>query len=346
MQQVENKYLEELYQTADYFLNKNEEAYLYEAKRLFAELSHLSYKDSKEKEEIASKEAKRQAEVASKEAERIVKSYNKIAIIATSIICVIIAFFTVLTMVIFPNNKYNDAIALMEAGNLEEAYEAFIALDGYKDSTEKAKSIFYKYKEEKIKVAHAGDYVIFGTYEQDNDKSNGKEVIEWLVLEVKNGKALLISKYILDRQPYNTSKTEVTWETCTLREWLNKEFLNSAFSVDEKTMISTATVSADKLPGDSTKQGNDTQDQVFLLSIIEIDKYFNSKSARQCKPTDFQRMPGFEEDGDNIDWWSRTIGSMWYFAAIVDENGGWSNAGIDEGDWFGVRPALWIDLNS
>jgi len=43
-----------------------------------------------------------------------------------------------------------------------------------------------------------GQYITFGAYEQDNNTLNGKGTIEWLVLEVKNGKALVISKYALD----------------------------------------------------------------------------------------------------------------------------------------------------
>lgn len=69
-----------------------------------------------------------------------------------------------------------------------------VALDGYKDSVDKAGAIYDKYKVEKLKVAKAGDYVFFGAYEQDNNTSNGKEDVEWLVLEVKDGKALVISK--------------------------------------------------------------------------------------------------------------------------------------------------------
>ena len=45
------------------------------------------------------------------------------------------------------------------------------------------------------------DYITFGTYEQDNDTSNGAEPIEWEVPDVKGGKALVISKYILDAKP-------------------------------------------------------------------------------------------------------------------------------------------------
>ncbi len=57
---------------------------------------------------------------------------------------------------------------------------------------------------EKLKNAEVGDYITFGLYEQDNDLSNGKENIEWLILELKDEKALVISKYALDSKPYNT----------------------------------------------------------------------------------------------------------------------------------------------
>ena len=119
------------------------------------------------------------------------------------------------------DGKYNDAIALMDAGNVVEAYEALIALDGYKDSADKANSIYVRYKVEKLKTAKVGDYIFFGAYEQDNKTSNGKEDVECLILEVKDGKALVISKYALDCRQYSTSHTDVTWETCTLRKWLN-----------------------------------------------------------------------------------------------------------------------------
>ena len=84
------------------------------------------------------------------------------------------AFIIILNTVIIPNSKYNNAIALMEAGNVVEAYEALVALDGYKDSADKANSIYDQYKVGKLKIAKAGDYVFFGTYEQDNNTSNGK----------------------------------------------------------------------------------------------------------------------------------------------------------------------------
>lgn len=302
----------------------------------------------KAKEEAERLEKERQAEIARKEAERIAKRNKKIAIITTPIVCAIIAFIIVLNTVIIPNGKYNDAIELMDAGNVVEAYEALVALDGYKDSEDKANSIYVQYKVERLKVAKAGDYVFFGAYEQDNNTSNGKEDVEWLVLEVKDGKALVISKYALDCKPYNTSYTDVTWEACTLRRWLNNDFINAAFSADERTMIPTVTVSADKNPNYNTNPGNATQDQVFLLSITEADKYFSSDSARQCEPTDFAVANGaWESDSGNCWWWLRSPGSHQDSAASVSDGGSVDYGGYSVNyDTGAVRPALWINLYS
>ena len=78
------------------------------------------------------------------------------------------------------------------------------------------------------------DVIVFGRYEQDNDLGNGPEPIEWIVLDTQDGKALLLSKYGLDAVPYNDDNNSAgTWETCTLRTWLNDTFLNAAFTQEE-----------------------------------------------------------------------------------------------------------------
>lgn len=307
----------------------------------------------KAKEEAARLERERKAEIKRKEAERIAKRNRKIAIITTPIVCAIIAFVIVLNIVlntvIIPNNKYKNAMALMDAGNIVEAYEALIVLDGYKDSADKASSIYAKYMAEKLKTTKVGDYVFFGTYEQDNDTSNGKEDIEWLALEVKDDKVLLISKYALDCQQYNTSDTGVTWETCTLRNWLNNNFINSAFTANEKAMIPTVTVSADENPSYSTNPGNATQDQVFLLSITEANKYFSSDSARQCKSTEYAVAGGAHANSSdgNCWWWLRSPGDGQGNAASVGSDGVVYEYGVYVyNDIYAVRPALWIDLDS
>ena len=190
-----------------------------------------------------------------------------------------------------------------------------------------------------LKNIKVGNYITFGTYKED---------VEWLVLEVKDGKALVISKYALDCKSYNITRTNVTWETCTLRKWLNNDFINAAFSAGEKAMIPTVMVSADKNPNYSTNPGNATQDQVFLLSITEVNKYFNSDSARQCKPTNYAVANGaWESSNGNCWWWLRSPGDDQYSAARVDRDGDVRERGgyVNNSD-NAVRPALWIDLNS
>ena len=247
------------------------------------------------------------------------------------------------------DGKYNDAIALMDAGNLDEAYSIFIELGDYKDAADKAGDILLTKTKEQLKGIKVGGYITFGAYEQDDNTSNGKEEIEWLVLEVKDGKALVISKYALDCKQYNTSYTDVTWETCTLRKWLNNDFINAAFSAEEKALIPTVTVSADRTPKYSTNPGNATQDQVFLLSIPEANTYFNSDNARQCKPTDYAVANGASVNSNtgNCCWLLRSPGNSQDNAACVFYDGDVLEGGGDVSyDDSAVRPALWIDLNS
>ncbi len=220
----------------------------------------------------------------------------------------------------------------------------------YNEESKIVDSYFYEICE-KLRNVKVGDYILFGAYEQDNNISNGVEDIEWLVLEIKDGKALVISKYALDCQPYNRSYTDVTWETCTLREWLNNDFINAAFLDEEKAMIPTVTVSADKNPDYNSYRsypGNATKDKIFLLSITETNKYFNSDSAKQCEPTDYAVAKGaWESKRGNCSWWLRSPGSYQFMAAFVNSGVGIEGDGFEvvHGS-FAVRPALWIDLNS
>ena len=119
---------------------------------------------------------------------------------------------------------------------------------------------------------NVGDIITFGSYEQDNVSSNGKEPIEWIVLSNDGEKMLLLSKYALDCKQYNTEDTEITWENCTLRNWLNGSFYNTAFSEKEKLMIKKTIVVNDDNPESGTKGGNNTSDNIFLLSIDDMKK--------------------------------------------------------------------------
>ena len=263
-------------------------------------------------------------------------------------------------------SEYNRAMKEVNEGKIIEAYETFVALDGYKDSTEQAASLYVKYEIEKIKMAEVGDYVIFGAYEQDNDISNGKEDIEWLVLDKQNDKILAISKYGLDCQRYHEKSEDVTWETCTLRKWLNSDFINAAFSPDEIAMIPTVCVAAERDITTHTDPGNATQDKVFLLSAIQAEEYFSSNSARQCKPTDFAVAKGAYKYAGGGTWWLRSPGFLQSFASTVLADGAVNPDGyavskttfyfsrldgsndiiFDKSDTYTVRPALWINFGT
>lgn len=301
----------------------------------------------KAKEEAERLEKERKEAIARERAARIAARNEKIALIATPTVCAIIAIVLVLNNVIIPSVRYNNAVSLMDAEQYAEAIAAFKKLGGYKDSLDKAESARLEKKKYELKNAKVGDYVIFGHYEQDNDESNGKEEIEWRVLEVKDGKALVISKYALDGKEYSSDGSYICWENCTLRNWLNNDFINSAFSEEEKALIPTATVSADKNPEYDTDPGNATQDRVFLLSIPEANIYFTSDSARVCKPTAYAIANGaYKSDNGNFRWWLRSPGAYKGYVTYVFKDGGVMEYGNVVNTRPGaVRPALWIDLN-
>ena len=250
---------------------------------------------------------------------------------------------------------YSNAIALMESGDTIKAYEAFISLNDYKDSSTKAASIRFQYEVEKLKIATVGEYVPFGVYEQDSNIANGKEAIEWLVLDKLGERILVVSKYILDGQAYRhiaESYTTALWENSFIRDWLNNDFLNVAFSVDERALIPVVNVSADKNPFNDRNAGSGTQDTVFLLSVEETQKYFDSDDARMCIPTDYALENGADRytayptgDKSTCLWWLRSPGAYPNYAAVIGFDGDASGVG-DFCQWVnGVRPAIWIDLN-
>ena len=261
--------------------------------------------------------------------------------IATPIVCVVIVFVVLLNTVILPKMKLDKAIKLIDKKEYEEAYKLLENLD-YKDSQKKLEEIKPAWQKKMFSEATVGSNVIFGEYEQDNNASDGKEDIEWIVLKKGDNKVLLISKYALDCQPYRGW----TWETCFLRKWMNETFLKEAFDEKEQAMIQTTTVTAD------TDPGNSTMDEVFLLSISEAEKYFTSDEQRKCVPTKYALQQGVYTDDDYmVDgqatcwWWLRSPGDFRKCAASVGGSGRVNTGGSDINyDHNGVRAALWINL--
>ena len=109
-------------------------------------------------------------------------------------------------------------------------------------------------------LAHEeGDTVLFGRWEQDGDPSNGPEPIEWIVAEQQDGASVLISSCTLDVRPFHGKAANVTWETSSLRAWLNGEFFRKAFSESEKESMIAASVAAERNPLGGGNPGNSTQ---------------------------------------------------------------------------------------
>ena len=193
--------------------------------------------------------------------------------------------------------------------------------------------------------------VLFGSYEQDGDTANGKEPIEWLVLARDGDKALLLSKYALDHQsfmPFYEPVTEpFTWESCSLRQWLNSTFLNAAFSAEEQRRLLTTTVIT--APGGRKGSENPftTEDRVFLLSDTEVYAYFSSEAATVTDYTAYalseDPWAGNATAPAPAIWWLRTTDGGNHPDSVYTRGGVGEGARSYEGEY--VRPAIWVDMS-
>ena len=234
---------------------------------------------------------------------------------------------------------YRKAEKLRKNDRYTDAYNEYLTISDYKNVSETLRD-----KNFLKKVFSAGTYLVFGSYPQTKT-GNDDTPIEWLILESDGETALLISRYALDCKPYNKNK-DTTWETCTLRGWLNDEFFNKAFSADEKKSILQSDVSADKNPEYNVNPGNATKDKVFLLSVVEANKYFKSNDARMCAPTDYaiQRGEWGPYESRNVcRWWLRSPGCISNCAAYVYTDGSIYNYYVYISG-YAVRPCVRVRL--
>lgn len=260
--------------------------------------------------------------------------------ITFAVLSVLAIFLLVLIFVIVPSSKYNSAMNLYDAEHYEEAMYAFEDLGKYKDSKlmveEIKEKIFdeqyllaeklYKnqqyveaikiyeelgdYKESKDKIEHiynmfaTGGKIYFGVYE---DKP-----IPWKILHTDKEKMLLITEYPVEVLAYHNELKNITWETSSIRQWLNDDFLNE-FSDEQKNRL---LVSVAK----------DINDNVFLLSQEEFEQYSSAATT-----------------GNVSDWWLRTktdAGMMF----VNGETGEINTYGNGVVHALGVRPCVWVSL--
>ena len=157
----------------------------------------------------------------------------------------------------------------------------------------------------------------------------------WRVLDIQEGRALIISENILERRVYHTSNLGLYWSQSSLRTYLNGAFLNSnAFSAADRIRIAQVTIENPDNLTYGTLGGPETLDSIFLLSIDEAQQYFSSNSDRRAY-----------YNGSAFWWWLRSPGRIRNYASFVDNWGGVEIGGTDVNNaGGGVRPALWLIL--
>ena len=305
--------------------------------------------------EIAAAEQRKREEAAKKAEEQRIrkdeitrktkKAIKVSSISATILLVAVIVFNTIISPII----KYNIAVNYIENGSPLQAYMQLREIENSQKVKDKISELTTEYPEIVFAGATEGDVVTFGKYEQDGNFGNGKEAIEWVVLSKQDYKVLIISKYCLDSQPYNNIDEDITWEYSSIRKWLDTTFIDSAFNNQEKSKILKVTNQNDDYNDlRFIEGGNPTQDRVFLLSSKEANLYM-LKSDRQTYATAYAKDKGIyvrDENGCSI-WWLRSPGAFANYAASVSYMGT-----IDFGPgmvhWtnYGVRPAMWIDINN
>ena len=171
-------------------------------------------------------------------------------------------------------------------------------------------------------LAHSlGATVAFGNY-------NGKEIL-WKVLRKDGYRCLLLAKEPVDFRQYHSERVNITWSTCALRKWLNKQFVEEAFSFQERMSIMLMLHRNDTDPRWDRENGPDTKDKVFIFNKQELDEY----------------LPRIEDRAIHTWWWLRGHGcsnlnqQAVYNDGTVYENGVSSNSSEP-----GVLPAMWIRL--
>ena len=192
---------------------------------------------------------------------------------------------------------------------------------------------------------YAGMNLFFGRYEQDDNRDNGPEPIEWSILNLNNGSALLVSRYGLDHQAYSDTAQAVNWADSSIRAWLNGRFYQNSFSDEEKSRIIDADFISSEAPKWGDRQGTDAQDHVFLLSQAEVQEFFDNEESRRLQDTPYVYTRS--SDSSNTDpayswWWLRSPGTL-SFVAFVTEKGAFTQdySVIHK---ISIRPAIQIRI--
>lgn len=147
--------------------------------------------------------------------------------------------------------------------------------------------------------------------------------------------------------PYYSQNSDITWESCLLRKWLNSTFIRDAFSAEEQQAILLSDIDNHAEQGfdKSISGGKDTQDKLFLLSYSEMKQFLDNPDFRRCKATAYAKAQGAENKNDYCIWWLRSPGYGLSFATYVNSNGEIGYNYVNS-KTISIRPAIWLNLNS
>lgn len=190
----------------------------------------------------------------------------------------------------------------------------------------------------------------------------------WRILDIQGNAALIITEYIIGQQPYHNYAGDVTWADCSLRKYLNGEFYSTFTAADQSRITPVWNKNRDN-PWYGSRGGEDTRDDIFLLSIEEaVCQYFGDSSKNLDNRSAKQRYWFQKKDENNYKrrstcdgygwwWWLRSSGRDNRRAVYIHGDG---NIGIQGNGTFryssstihpstgdnsgGVRPALWLSL--
>ncbi|MCI5957237.1 MAG: DUF6273 domain-containing protein [Clostridiales bacterium] len=196
-----------------------------------------------------------------------------------------------------------------------------------------------------IPTPAVGDVIVFGSYEQDNQLDNGKEPLEWIVLDVQDGKAMLLTKYCIDTVIFYPKRVPMYWGKSDLRAWMNGEFFQETFTPEEQECILTTTVTNTN-PHGMKGAGQDTLDKIYLLSKAEVLQFFPEMADRVAYPTEYAKSKGctVSDETGSCRWWTRTSGARNLDMCGMRLDGRISAYGMQDVDWptNTMRPVMWV----
>lgn len=194
-----------------------------------------------------------------------------------------------------------------------EAREAFAALGDYEDSRKCLE------KCDQYLAFRCGNKVTYGTKDG--------EPIRWTVMAEAGRNRLLFADYPVAYMPYHVDRDHTNWVACSLRRWLNKDFMEQCFSMHERMNILLTRVDNDQDKRWSVENGPATRDKAYVFTKAELEDYLPTPEARTCG-----------------EWyWLRGHGSNLLSPMAVYEDGTIYDYGINKNsENVGVRPCIWV----